>query len=1364
MTKKKIGAFLLVFSMCFALVSSVVGLTDVYAEETVDADVLYEGELEEAEGDDIAGTITYERLTDNTIRITKYEGNIVNLVIPEKIDGYNVVIIEKEAFKNANMELLVIPDTVHTIAQNAFSGCSALEIVVMSKNIKTIGAQAFYNCTSLAAIEIPVSLESCTASSGKGPFAGCSALKEVIFETGVKRVAANLFAGCDGIEKIVIPDTVTSIDEGAFNGCSGLNELYIPNSVTVIGKNAFLNCAALPTLVLSTNVTEIGEAAFKGCSNIREVVIPNSVITIQPEAFNECSALEKLALSKNVTFIGYWAFASCNMLTDIEIPRSLESCSLKIKDQMSRGPFGECTSLKNVTFEEGVKRIPAALFAGCEGLEKIVIPDTVTSIDDAAFGACINLWDVYMPDSVTVIAKQAFTMCYDLEEIDLSDNVVSIGESAFESCDTLKGIVIPDSVTSIDKKAFNSCPNLETLTLSKNLKTMGYQAFGSCSVLKAVEIPKSLESCTVTSVNVPPLGSIKAGPFFLCSSLSDVTFEKGVSRIAENLFAGCFGLDVVDIPDTVTTINENAFYDARHMTAVTIPGSVNNISNNGFRNAMALKAVVVPNSVTTVGTYVFAGCSDMKSAKLPDGLTKIPDGTFQDCASLLEIDIPKPVTEIGKEAFQRSISLEKVIMGDNVTKIGTYVFDGCTLLTDINLSAALVEIASYAFRDCQTLPEIVFPNGLTKIGNNAFESCQALDNVVIPNSVTSIGTSCFYDNYKLNSLKLGTGLTTIPSSAFKLCPSLVDVVIPYRVTTINSQAFNSCVRLTNVTIPRGVTSIGAEAFSYPLQMTIYGAADTYAEDYAASIGSKFEAIVVLAEKVTLDVHELNLYKGKTYTFSVDVEPMNFTDTIAWKTNDPSIVSVDDNGTIKGVAAGTTVIRVYAGNVVDTCTVNVVLPVSSIKMSKTSVTMESGEELQLTATVSPEDAFDKTLVWSSSDESVATVDQNGLVKTHKKGTATIKATSTDGSNKSGSCKITVSSTTYVVDDVAGLESPHNYENNCKDSWKYTQAGAAMLNVTFDAKTKVEDGYDYINIYDVNNNVVGQYTGAQLAGQTVTVPGNTVRIQIVSDNAGNDWGFKVTDVTSSGSAPVGPSLEQIEAFVERMYTVALGRDFDEAGKATWVAMLTAGTHDGAGIAKEFILGAEFEMRGLTNEQYVDVLYQTFFNRAADEGGRNLWSTILASGQSRAYVLSQFVNLDEFTMLCSSYGISRGVMLDNGTAVNPGIPQFVSRLYEMVLGRNADATGLYNYVMALLVKAETAESVAKGFFGSAEYAMKNTNDATYVSDLYNVFMNRAADADGLSFWVNTMAIGMSRNDVLSEFAKSAEFRAIAASYGLE
>ncbi len=248
------------------------------------------------------------------------------------------------------------------------------------------------------------------------------------------------------------------------------------------------------------------------------------------------------------------------------------------------------------------------------------------------------------------------------------------------------------------------------------------------------------------------------------------------------------------------------------------------------------------------------------------------------------------------------------------------------------------------------------------------------------------------------------------------------------------------------------------------------------------------------------------------------------------------------------------------------------------------------------------------------------------------------------------------------------------------------------------------------------------------------------------------------------PEDPTLTNtVEDFVKRMYTVALGRDAEEAGVETWVAALNAGTHDGAGIAEEFVLGDEFAMRGLTDEQYVDTLYQTFFNRAADEGGKELWLAVLASGQTRGYVLSNFVNLEEFTMLCAQYGIERGVMLPDGVAAKPGISQFVKRMYTVVLGRDAENEGLYNNVLALVVGAETAESVAKNFFGSEEYVMKNKDNEAYVRDLYNTFMNREADATGLSFWVETIAVGMSREEVLSEFAKSEEFKAIAASYGL-
>ncbi len=247
------------------------------------------------------------------------------------------------------------------------------------------------------------------------------------------------------------------------------------------------------------------------------------------------------------------------------------------------------------------------------------------------------------------------------------------------------------------------------------------------------------------------------------------------------------------------------------------------------------------------------------------------------------------------------------------------------------------------------------------------------------------------------------------------------------------------------------------------------------------------------------------------------------------------------------------------------------------------------------------------------------------------------------------------------------------------------------------------------------------------------------------------------------PVEPVTDPVEAFVRRMYTVALGREADDAGVNNWVAALNAGTHDGAGIAEEFILREEFALRNLTDEQYVDTLYQTFFDRAADEGGKELWLAVLASGQTRGYVLSNFVNLPEFTMLCESYGIERGVMLESGVAVNPGIPQFVKRMYVVALGREAENDGLYNNVLALYVGAVTAEDVAKNFFTSDEYVMKGKDDAAYVTDLYAVFMGRDADESGLKFWTETIAVGMTRDEVLSEFAKSAEFKAIAASYGL-
>ena len=195
----------------------------------------------------------------------------------------------------------------------------------------------------------------------------------------------------------------------------------------------------------------------------------------------------------------------------------------------------------------------------------------------------------------------------------------------------------------------------------------------------------------------------------------------------------------------------------------------------------------------------------------------------------------------------------------------------------------------------------------------------------------------------------------------------------------------------------------------------------------------------------------------------------------------------------------------------TCKVNVVQPVTSIYLNKTALEMTALDTYQLQASVYPSEANNKEVSWESSDEKVATVDKNGLVQAKEKGTAVITAKAKDGSEVSRSCKVTVKNTAYVVTDISKLESTHNYENNCSDFWVYTKTGASALNITFNSKTALEEDFDYLYVFDKENKQVGKYTGTQLAGKTITVSGDTVKIQLVSDDAGNAWGFKVDVIT-------------------------------------------------------------------------------------------------------------------------------------------------------------------------------------------------------------------------------------------------------------
>lgn len=143
--------------------------------------------------------------------------------------------------------------------------------------------------------------------------------------------------------------------------------------------------------------------------------------------------------------------------------------------------------------------------------------------------------------------------------------------------------------------------------------------------------------------------------------------------------------------------------------------------------------------------------------------------------------------------------------------------------------------------------------------------------------------------------------------------------------------------------------------------------------------------------IRLSETSLQLNKGDSRTLSATVQPDNATDNaVRWTTSDNSVAAVDQNGTITAVGGGKASITASAGGVSASCSVDVYVPVSSISLSTNLLSLAKGTFAVLTATVSPEDAMDKSVQWNCDNPSIATVDQNGKVTAINDGRAKITA--------------------------------------------------------------------------------------------------------------------------------------------------------------------------------------------------------------------------------------------------------------------------------------------------------------------------------------------------------------------------------------
>ncbi|MCQ2481959.1 MAG: DUF4214 domain-containing protein [Clostridia bacterium] len=246
---------------------------------------------------------------------------------------------------------------------------------------------------------------------------------------------------------------------------------------------------------------------------------------------------------------------------------------------------------------------------------------------------------------------------------------------------------------------------------------------------------------------------------------------------------------------------------------------------------------------------------------------------------------------------------------------------------------------------------------------------------------------------------------------------------------------------------------------------------------------------------------------------------------------------------------------------------------------------------------------------------------------------------------------------------------------------------------------------------------------------------------------------------------PDAEKgVRDFVARLYEVALGRAAEAAGLERWTEDILNGM-PAVEVAQNFFESEEFLNLDMTDEEYVDTLYNTFFGRIADYDGKVHWINLLEEGATRRFVLAGFANSDEFQNLCDSYGVTRGTLELNETSdLSPDVNAFVRLAYMGILEREPDEAGLEYWVGRIVNDGLTASEMIEGFFGSDEIMNKNLSDEEFVTVCYRTFLLREPEKEGLEAWVDKLNTdGLSRKYVMYGMSASQEFTNLCEEYGV-
>ena len=972
-----------------------------------------------------------------------------------------------------------------------------------------------------------------------------------------------------------------------------------------------------------------------------------------------------------------------------------------------------------------------------------------------------NFTTVKLQGQVSNIGDFAFYDCDTVEKVELNTYVKKIGESSFESCDNLNEVSFilndqePINITEYGVAAFKDCVNLEKMEISKQVESINNFTFYNCGKFSTdlSQLPTTLKYIGMAS-------------FWGCKSLKKVSIPSSVITID----GGFDTTKYSDPQDAYASIAQDglegiwgAFTGCTGITSFTISAyedlfgndqGVRSIGDFALFGCSSLGGLTIPYTVKGyLGDFVAAECTSLQNAVVADGVTGSLDQTFLGCEKLQAVTIGCDVKEVGDECFR-----------------------GCSLLNKVDFNydtlgqSAVQRIGKYAFERCVALKQIDLPDcgKLKEIDQFAFSECTALDNVVVPEGVEYLRTGAFYTCTAMSTIYLPSTLQKVEATSFTTAS---DDDSKMRLQFVYYGGSENDWKNINIATTGNTIIIGGGKVTYRATKVynVYSYADVMEAPNVATDGNKI-VVSWKEQPLTVDGEVILNTKGnpimpteyRVWRFGAsktDIQGTWESKTPYW-VNDGGIQTTSTDFLIENKEEGSRyAFRVQAvygdfGTRLSEAkehgvgSADEADKVTALAFEEESYSVKTGKDTQVTVGVTPYNADASTIVWSSSDTTIATVQGDGATATiHgiKAGTVTLKATTdvNDPYAPTATVRVKVSDEQAIaVNSLAFTSATVTIGQG---------EGTTKLNLVIDPLDA--DTTDFEWTVDATRMV--KLTPSQ-DKKYATIEGLEVGETTVKVTSANGKTATCKVIVAPGS-----THQKVVGFVDRLYAKCLFREADENGENYWVNLLETGSLTGAQVAEQFIFSNEANNKNFSDEEFITLLYDAMMDRTPDADGMNYWLNNIANGWSRYEVLDGFIVSDVFGGIWSTYKINRGA-LDKKTTVP--IEKFVIRMYEKSLQRTAEQGGIYYWTFRLRNHEENGATFADKVFFSDEMNGYNLNDAEFIERLYNAMMDRPSDADGMAYWMNNINNGMTRKQVLSGFINSAEFTGICDNYGIE